>query len=564
MPAAVREAMFGVLAVIAACGGGAERPERTERAERAERDSPPPAAAANESNILRADYIGPDGCAECHPDKHAAWQRSLHAVMNQRAQGDAVAGAWNGASVAYGGRTARFLREDGVAIMDLAGTRYRVTRTIGARALQEYVGVREGDATGLEVRLPFGWWIARAGWYPQPYFDSWFGAERDATGALAFDPYAPEPTPWATRCAWCHNTYPFELRLLRDPAIGNGPEGHVALVSTTRSPEARAAIREQNLLPTGELVTVGISCESCHLGGRAHADGAPQRFAPVGPHVRRKPDAPPLARGRDEPALVNAICAQCHSTPSPRYPDGAATRNSTEALDLAAGACASAIACTDCHDPHRRGPGAGAPAQPAQLAACTLCHQSLAGDTAALAHARHPAGAASCLDCHMPRIVEGIGGFVRSHRISSPTDPAMLAAGAPNACNLCHLDRSIRWTTDALRTGWGAAVAPQPSWRAAYGELENAVGLAWLTSRHAPVRLAAAAAYARRGQRADLPALVELLDAPVAHDRMWMLLAIEQLLGRRLARDEYDPIAEPAVRARQAAALRRTVAEARP
>jgi hypothetical protein len=265
--------------------------------------------------------------------------------------------------------------------------------------------------------------------------------------------------------------------------------------------------------------------------------------------VRRREDAPPITRGRDEPALVNAICAQCHSTPSPRYPDGSATRNSTEALDLAAGACAPSIACTDCHDPHQRA---------SRIDACTLCHQDLAAD-----HSHHPAGAATCVDCHMPRIVEGIGAFVRSHRISSPTDERMLAAGAPNACNLCHLDRSIRWTTDELRRGWGVAIAPQPAWRAAYGDLDVPVGMAWLTSRHAPVRLAAAAAFARNDDRAALPALVELMDDPVAHDRMWMLLAVEQLLGRRLAPAEYDPMAAPDVRTHQMTTLRGSVAEAR-
>jgi hypothetical protein len=43
----------------------------------------------------------------------------------------------------------------------------------------------------------------------------------------------------------------------------------------------------------------------------------------------------------------------------------------------------------------------------------------------------------------------------------------MLEVGAPNACNLCHLDRSIRWTLAALDTGWGVRLrAPPPAgWR---------------------------------------------------------------------------------------------------
>lgn len=525
----------------------------------------PRAATASYSNVERGDYVGPAVCGDCHPDKHEQWRGSLHAVMNQRADG--VVAPFAGETVAYAGGVARFTRERGAPVMELTAAgetrRFRVTRTIGARALQEYVGT--GD-DGTEVRLPFGWWIARPGWYPQPYFDSWFGAEYD-DGRAAFDAFRPDPTPWATRCAWCHNTYPFALRLARRAGLGNGPEAHVEpIAGDTRF--ASAAIHDRNLLPVEQLVTVGISCESCHLGGREHADGAPPRFTPASPALRRVDGAPPPDAGRRDPRTVNALCAQCHSTPSPRYPDGSAARNSTEALDLARGACATGISetavcpdmlacarmlrCTDCHDPHRRGPLADAVA----IAACTGCHATLADPAAARAHARHAPADATCLDCHMPRIVEGIDGFVRSHRISSPTDPAMLAAAAPNACNLCHLDRSIRWTAAELRAGWGVALAPDARWRRAYGDLDHAVGTVWLTGAAAPPRLAAAAAFAAAADRAALPSLVALLDDPVAHDRMWMLFAVERLLGRRLTAAEYDPLAAPAVRARQARALR--------
>jgi hypothetical protein len=539
-----------VLALVA-CGGSDGSAERG-RGWLRERPVPtvPPSPA---SNITRADYVGPEVCADCHPENHAAWRASLHAVMNQLPAG--VVAPFAGETVAYAGGRARFLRDDaGAPIMELASAgepralrRYRVTRTIGARGLQEYAGT--GD-DGVERRLPFGWWLARPGWYPQPYFDSWFAAEYDAAGRPAFDAFRADDAPWATRCAWCHNTYPFELRLARAPGVGHGPERHVSL--TAPAPGAPL-----ELLPVDQLVTVGISCESCHLGGRAHAaDEAAIHFGPVSPRLTRAADAPPLDGGRRDPRLVNTLCAQCHSTPSPRYPDGAASRNSTEALDLAAGACASAIACTHCHDPHRRGPGAGAPDDPTHLAACAGCHPALAGDAAARAHARHDPADASCLDCHMPRLVEGIGAVVRSHRISSPAAPGMLATAAPNACTLCHLDRSIRWTVDELARGWGVTVRPDAAWLRAYGDLDHPVGTVWLTGRHAAMRLAAAAASARAGDRAALPALVTMLDAPVAHDRMWTLLAVERLLGRRLTRDEYDPLAPPARRASQAAALR--------
>ncbi len=543
------------------------------------------------SNILAADYVGPDACGDCHDDQHGTWRTSLHAAMNQLAAPGAVLGDFAGARLRYGGGTARFERDGDGFTMTLArdggrARRWRVTRTIGSRYLQEYVGVLldgpepAGDARyTTEVRLPFGWWVRRGGWMPQPFFDSWFDAEYAEDGALGFDPYAPPTEPWATRCAWCHNTYPFELRVTRHDGgdqLGQGPERHVGWQPGVAPRADAAAIVADNLLPIAELVTVGISCESCHLGGRAHAGAeAPAqvapRFAPSSPALWRGPDAPDPRTARDDPAATTAICAQCHSTPAPRYPGGAAVRNSSEALDLGASACAQparevpaggrAITCIDCHDPHVAGPGPGAADRPDHLAACTGCHAALAAPDAARAHARHDDVA--CLDCHMPRIVQGISAFVRTHRIAVPVEPALAAIGAPNACNLCHLDRPITWTLDALATGWGVRLAPEDDWAVHYGgDLATPVGEAWLTSPVRTYKIAAAAAYARAPdpevRRGAVPRLLAGLDDARAFYRMFMLFALEDARGRRLSPAEYDPLAPPARRAAQLCRLTRS------
>jgi hypothetical protein len=99
----------------------------------------------------------------------------------------------------------------------------------------------------------------------------------------------------------------------------------------------------------------------------------------------------------------------------------------------------------------------------------------------------------------MPRIVLGVDHVIRSHRISSPTNPDMLAVAAPNACNLCHLDRGLGWTLRALAQGFGArvAAADQRTWRAAYGgDLEAPLGPRWLDGPPA-IAVVAAFAYAR-------------------------------------------------------------------
>src|SRR5512143_2091236 len=228
-----------------------------------------PTHSVGESNIARADYIGPEACGECHAPQHALWSASLHRVMNARVTDPgAVIGDFSGATVRFRTGSATFDRTLGGYGMTLRDgareVRYRVTRTIGHRGLQEYVGVEDGKTD--EVRLPFGWWPRAGGWMPQVAFDPWL-TDGD------FDPFTPVRDPWAERCPWCHSTYPFAQRIAR--ASGPREVGHGLEQFFTSAPGSeRLAVDEQ--------VTTGISCESCHLGGRAHAAGGPIHFVPQG------------------------------------------------------------------------------------------------------------------------------------------------------------------------------------------------------------------------------------------------------------------------------------------
>ena len=478
---------------------------------------PPPAPVAApvrgtgptgpDTNIFATDYIGPNACGECHAANFAKWAGSLHRVMNALVTDPgAVIGDFSGVTISYAGGTATFSHDaTGYALVLHKGAttrRYVVTRTIGRRGLQEYVGREAG--TGDEVRLPFAWWPRAGGWFAQPSFDPWLG------DGSHFDAYAPITEAWATRCPWCHSTYPFAQRIARD--LGNGLDQFYQGDPDATSPRERLDVASQ--------VTTGISCESCHLGARAHAAGAPIHFVPRGATPR--PGAPvgsTFTAERQDAAIVNTVCAQCHSGPSPRLADGTALRNSSEALDLAASPC-TGIRCTDCHEPH----GANARAADTEtraVAACTRCHAALAEPAAARAHAGHPDGATTCLDCHMPRLVLGIDRHVRTHRIGSPTDARLYAAGAPDACNLCHLDRSTRWTVDALRDHWDVRL------RVPAGDAP--AGDTYLASPEPAYRLIAAAAFVRRPDLlpAALPAITRGADDPLLYVRAWthMILA---------------------------------------
>jgi hypothetical protein len=158
----------------------------------------------------------------------------------------------------------------------------------------------------------------------------------------------------------------------------------------------------------------------------------------------------------------------------------------------------------------------------------------------------------------MPRLTQGLEEVVRTHHISAPTDARMLAAGQPNACNLCHLDRSLRWTVDALREGWGVQLAPDDAWAAAYeGGLDAPVGPAWLRSGSQATRLVATQAYGRSPLgRAALDDLLSALDDPVPVNRVFATFAVERVTGQPIGPDVFDVTAPPEVRARQLEALR--------
>src|SRR5262249_44875527 len=92
--------------------------------------------------------------------------------------------------------------------------------------------------------------------------------------------------------------------------------------------------------------------------------------------------------------------------------------------------------------------------------ACTQCHERRADGQAAASHSHHAPGSTgdACQNCHMPYTTYGLLKAVRGHEIGNPRVLASgPGSGRPNACNLCHLDRSLGWTADHLARWYGAA-----------------------------------------------------------------------------------------------------------
>jgi hypothetical protein len=195
------------------------------------------------------------------------------------------------------------------------------------------------------------------------------------------------------------------------------------------------------------------------------------------------------------------------------------------------------MSCFSCHTMHQ-GDGDRRPAAEwtdDQLAphaagngACTQCHPNIAARVEA--HTRHRAASSgsSCYNCHMPLTTYGLLKTIRSHQISSPSVQSTLATGRPNACNLCHLDKTLAWTGQHLAEWYGT---PEPALDAD----ERSVAAAVLTLLEGDA-----------GQRAIVAESMGWSAAQEASGRAWLTpyLALT-------ARDSYDAVRYIAARSQR-------------
>ncbi|MBS2030201.1 MAG: ammonia-forming cytochrome c nitrite reductase subunit c552 [Deltaproteobacteria bacterium] len=528
------------------------------------------------SNVLPADYVGPDRCNDCHAKEHKLWLNHPHRRMNQMASAESVEGDFNDAKLEVPHGVITFTHEGDkyLATVERDGQflrQYQITRTVGTVYQQYYIAKQVKGPEPLdsplykEHMLPFGYWRSLNRWLPKAFLDA-DGAEHLEHGIATTEgvDYVKDIRLYNEDCMNCHNTYPYVYRVFHRKFSGFpfanvsgalGPLSEALKPNVNVKPDVDSFENVRKLLdPSKDLVTLGISCESCHFGGREHAEEEDDiHFAPTSSMVKVTPvvASRPVKGERTDPESVNGICAQCHSGNSPLYPNGASVANSSEALDFVTGACANKMRCVDCHNPHEKGAPEASPPQAKHLATCVKCHTQFQDATAVATHTRHGPDV-TCLDCHMPREVMGLDDIVRTHHISKPVEASMVKANSTNACNLCHLDKSVAWTVAELKKGWNQSISVEG---VAPDKLNTPMGDIWLHADQ-PMRLLATRSWAHSPwAKEKLPELIHELDDQEPINRVYALKSVEYVTGKKLDASTYTLQGSPAEREKQIDAL---------
>jgi predicted CXXCH cytochrome family protein len=535
----------------------------------------------NRSNIRQVDYAGPDACQKCHPSIHSKWMTHSHRLMNALATPETVQGDFSGRQVMdYLGGKANFYMDGGTNWMRLERdgvTRvYAVARTIGSRFFQYYAGKlvngpepAEHATRHVDHVLPLGYLMSRREWMPIIHIDE---EKPDGQRADAFA--SASDIPYDQSCSICHTTWPAGDWLMTLAGMSRATyyspftaeldvtallaETHPSILRDIKAsgepPEKllQAAFAKIQTLPVAKHgVALGVTCEACHNGGQSHAEKSMPTttstyplFFPCSPNLLSHGPSRSAVWTR-RPQNLNWTCARCHSGGRPRFAAGMATWNSVEYSDALNGSCylqdpqqkraLPGLLCVDCHNPHQGiGPKWTRTADEDD-AKCMSCHKHFGNPSVRQAHTHHKAGSDGdrCMNCHMPKINEGLQDVVRTHMIFNPTEPRMIEANQPNACNLCHLKENIDWTLRYLKQWYPRTAGPYSEEKLAanYPHRSEPVGLGWLKSPHESTRLVAAEALAKAKADWALPNLIQALDDPYLINRRFTQTRLDEMMG---------------------------------
>ncbi len=532
-------------------------------------------------------HVGSDSCRSCHPGEHASWHATYHRTMTTRAGPDTVKGDFSNRSVTDRGRLYRMQRrgdEFWVELIDpdwdwfeMNGQRIpppegsspprswrKVVMVTGSHDTQVYwVPGRHGDRR-LNF-FPLVWKIETRKWIPL------------ADAFLKYPESVEHLTLWNRTCSQCHAT---NTRV----RPSDGSRSNVVKMDTA-------------------VAELGIACEACHGPGREHVEAHRDPLYRYRRHLGRD--------GENDPTIVNPadldhersshVCAQCHGmaflkTPEDQrdtqgtpyrpgddiedtrifqdpadpgqrkafihvqksdpvflinhfWKDGMVRVSGRDFSSMRKSACYTKgeLSCLSCHSMHDSDPADMLIRESSTDEVCASCHQEIAADVGAHSHHAPDSSGSSCINCHMPRVTYGLLKGIRNHQIASPSIREHVDYGRPDACTLCHLDRSLEWTAKALTEWYGHEAVDLPADRR---RLSAALRMAVQGDAGQRALIANSMGFAEHravaGENWMVPILAGLLDDPYGAVRYIAERSLRRLEG--YADFEYDMLDDAATR----------------
>ena len=440
-------------------------------------------------------YVSSTACRSCHPQHYATWHDSYHRSMTQLANPDSVVGTFDDQPFELKGKTYRMQRRGDEYWAELDGTgpdgkaiRYwtRLVMTTGSHHQQVY-WYSTGE-TRVLGQLPIVFLIPEQRWVPR---ESAFLRPPQETSSS-------ETGRWNTGCNQCHatnsrpgffdehtmDTQVAELGIACEACHGPA-EQHVRnnhnplhryqqhlLPGSLDTNDARA-IRNPAKMPHRRSTEV---CGQCHGVAWFHneqdwqkwlQDGLPYRPGDELAESRYLCQIP--RDGKLPPEVLSRLEKDPMFLANRFWKDGMIRISGREYSGLLNTSCYQQgdMSCLSCHRMHQasddeRSVDAWRDDQLQQGMnsdhACLQCHTNIGESSESItAHTHHAAESSGsrCYNCHMPHTTYGLLKAIRSHQIDSPNASVTSQVGRPNACNLCHLDKTLGWTADHLSEWYG-------------------------------------------------------------------------------------------------------------
>ena len=431
------------------------------------------------------EYATSSSCHDCHADQHESWHQTYHRTMTQAATSASIAAPVGEFFLSSHGREFVITRTNNDFWVDMPDPEWerqmqlrnadlsriantprvkrRIVMTTGSHHYQAYW--IHGSAGADLHQVPFVYHLEEARWIPK---ESSFLHDPNSKAEFAV---------WNHNCIQCHS-------VAGQPRL-NMRTGRFA----------------------SHVVELGIACEACHGPSTEHVQLA--RRAALGGTAE---DADVTGLTVNPQRLTKQrsaeVCGQCHGSFFPKnttdwwesgwrgqyrpgeeleatrtllrhitssydpktqerfdqagdslyWQDGTARVGGREFLGLIESGCyqRGEMTCLSCHSMHDyMDPDDQLAKKMDGNQACLQCHEPMRERIEEHTHHLPDSSGSQCYNCHMPHTSYALFKAIRSHRIDSPSAKTTWKTGRPNACNLCHLDRTLAWTAENLSRWYG-------------------------------------------------------------------------------------------------------------